>query len=441
MKRAEIKARDKKLKRSRENGAPHRIKLEVKFGEDEASSEGGSAKGKFAMTTPKKVRKIKKRPNRISIFASKLGKTQLFVSGRDGVKALAIISKTAAISDVKITKDGVMFDAPSKVLGKIVALLDNLCYDYKIIRRRGAAPALVGALMRVGAIVGLIAAIALVAIYPNFITRVSIVGIGGDSVDGALNAKVQGILSEHGIREGAFNAKADPDEISKRILGLDGVAYAAFERHGTHVKVLIKRELEGESFIGISGSVVRATTRASVTRVIVEGGTAAVKYGDVVESGDALIEGYVTYGDDRIPVEAKGSVYGLVQFTSEAVFPDVALEKRYGEVKKVVKLAMFGKTPKPPKAPFDCYELRTERTKFGLLIPFDVCLYEFRQLVVSEKEEVRGDDELIEKVYSDIIASIPYEASVKQAINSVRRVDGARVVKVTLEVETLISSR
>lgn len=61
-----------------------------------------------------------------------------------------------------------------------------------------------------------------------------------------------------------------------------------------------------------NGKGVTASKRAVVTRVIAESGTAVKKYGDVVDVGDTLIEGYIEYGDSKIPVEARGYAFGKV---------------------------------------------------------------------------------------------------------------------------------
>ncbi len=404
------------------------------FGEDAPTDNGAE------IVAPKVVKRRKRRPNRLSAFASRLGRTQIFVHGKNGVRALGAAQSICAVSNVAVCEDGVMFEAPSKLLPKIVALLDNLCYDYKIIENKGLSPALFRAATRVGAMIGAAIFAVALAIYPNLVTRVSVVGEAPGSLDGALNARVQQILCSHGIERGKFVPHMDSDAISKELLALDGVAYAGVERHGTHVNVYIKRELGGETLWEINGSRVTATRLATVTRVIVEGGTAAVKYGDVVKEGDLLIDGYVLYGDDKVPVEAKGRVYGTTLIKSEIFFPDTALEKSYGEVKRKTKLGFFGKTPKAPSSPFECYELRTSRHKLGFLLPIECFDFEFRELKVTEAQEMRSDDELIFAVYSSLLAQIEEEAGIKATYHSVTRTDGGRTVKVTVEAEVLVSS-
>ncbi len=381
----------------------------------------------------------KKRPNRMSVFASKLGKTEIFVKGKNGVRALGAIMKICVVSDVRTASDGIRFYIPSKVCPKIVALLDNLCYDYKIIRVSGALPRLARLLVRAGLIAGIAAGVLMIALFPCFVTDISVLSLDGVEADGALNAKIHAILSEQGVFEGAFVPEIKPDVLSERILGLDGIAFAQVQRRGTRVEVRIKSELAREHFADIRGSGVSATRLATVTRVIVEGGTAQVKYGDVVKAGDLLIDGYVMYGDSRIEVEAKGSVYGTVLLKRTAYLADVSVEKVYGKTKRIVKLGMFGKAPKPPKSPFETYELEVRISDFGFLLPFVAYTYEFRQLDAVETQNVMTDEQLCSIVYAEILSELEEPASIKNVYRSVQRDAVGRNVSVTVEAEVLIS--
>lgn len=385
------------------------------------------------------ARARKRRAFVVARVAARTGKTKLFVKGKSGVRALGAISKVCLVSDVVVSEDGVGFFVPSKLLPKIVALLDNLCYDYKIIGNYGLAPALVRAATRVGLAIGIVAFAAALAIYPLLITRVNIVGTDGERLDGALNAQVTQILSESGIREGKLLGALDAEAVGKRLLALDGVAYAGVERHGSHVTVLIKKELKSSELFEIEGSTVRATRTATVTRVVVEGGTAAVKYGDVVRSGDVLIEGYTLYGDQKIPVEAKGRVYGTTLLKAEVFFPDIVLKKQYGAVKRIEKIAFFGRTPKTPDSPFERYELKVTKSDFGFLLPMECFAFEFVEIKATEQSENRQDDELVGEVYSSLLAELEEEATIKNIYSEATREERGRTVRVTVEAEVLIS--
>ena len=83
--------------------------------------------------TAKKVVRKPKKPNKLVEFRRQVGRTTLRVSGDNCERALSAVMKICRVEDVKRSADGCTFRVKSKHLGKIIALLDNLCYDYKII--------------------------------------------------------------------------------------------------------------------------------------------------------------------------------------------------------------------------------------------------------------------------------------------------------------------
>ena len=400
----------------------------------------GDGDGAGTKEREERVRKRKKTPSKLAVLAARLGKTEFFVRGESGVRAMVAVSKICRVSDVKTDVEGVRFKAPSKVCDKIVALLNNLCYDYKIIGISGCLPTAARLIARAGLVAGIALSAAIIAVYPQFITRVSVAAIDGQAIDGALNLKVQAILTEHGAYRGARTSTYDGDAIEQDVLSLDGVSYVEVKRKGTHVYVYLKKELPKENFVDISGSTVRASKTAIVTRVVVEGGTAAVKYGDVVREGDPLIEGYTLYGDDKIPTQARGVVYGITYLRSTVRFDDVEMERVYGATKKVTKLSWAGKAAKAPKSPFENCEIKTTVFSLGDLIPLTFTTYEFREYVEVERRLEADDEQLVKRVYSSLIEQIDGAAQIKNVYSGVARDDRGRTVTVTLEVEAPISA-
>lgn len=368
------------------------------------------------------------------------GTTVMFVAGKYGVRVLGALSKVCAVKNVTVLSDGVQFEVPSKHREQIIALLSNLCYDYKILRIKGLYPLTFNALSRAGFALGVAVIAVAMGIFSQFVTRVSVSASDSASgLDGALNAKIADILSEYGVREGNWLPSVNLGDVEKSLLALDGVSYASVRRHGTHVAVEIKRERPPADIVQISGSKVVSQKTAVVTRVVVEGGTATVDYGDVVRKGDTLIDGYVVFGEDKLEVEAKGAVYGKVFYKKSVVFKDVETVSQWGDVKRVTKLTMFGKTPKTPKSPYEKYSLKTSVQSLGFLLPFEIYTYEFREIRESERENNATDDELTEQVYSDIVSEFKEPSKVLERYCDVSAVDGGRRVTVTVEAEERIS--
>ena len=389
----------------------------------------------------KQVRSVHGFTYRMRKLAAGHGDTVIFVKGKNGVRVLGALSKICSVRNVAILHDGIRFEVPSKHRSEIIALLNNLCYDYKVLKNIGALPFAINTLARLGFAVGIIVVVVGVAIFSQFVTRVSVSTVDGvqQSIDGALNGQILDILSSHGASEGKWLPRIDCGSVEKELLALDGVAYASVQRRGTHIEVQIKRELQNDYLVEVVGSAVRAKKVAVVTRVIVEGGTAAVDYGDVVRIGDTLIDGYVTYGDDRLDVEAKGIVYGKVYHKKTVFFSDIVTTREVTNVKRVTKLSMFGKTPKTPSSPFERYELETSVRDFGFLLPWKIYTYEFREISEVERENSMSLDDMRASVYSQVASEFEEPLKVLDVYYESHGADGGTYVTVTVETEEVIS--
>ena len=377
---------------------------------------------------------------RVREAASKFGYTTFFVKGKNGVRVLGALSKICSVKNVAILNDGVRFETPSNRCGQIIAILNNLCYDYKIIKTKGAMPFAINTLGRLGFAVGIIVVAVAIALFSQFVTRVSVSATDAyEGLDGALNARVQSILCSYGIEEGKWLPSVNLGEVEKQLLALDGISYASVRRHGTHFAVEIKRERPKENFVEAFGSKVVSQKVAIVTRVIVEGGTAVVDYGDVVKAGDTLIDGYVVFGEDKLEVEAKGIVYGKVFYKKTVFFADTVREKTYGDVKRITKLSAFGKTPKTPKSPYERYELKTTVQDFGFLVPFKIYGFEFLEITEREYKSEITLEEAYDRVFSEIVAQMKEPSKVLEKYCEVCETQDGKYVTVTVEAEERIA--
>lgn len=368
---------------------------------------------------------------RVKAYRDAHGRTGFEVEGVNFGRLLSLLSEFTSLKSVKTGAKKLSFVSPSKDRGKIIALLDKLCYSYKINKTRGIIPFGVNFAARFGLVAGVIAAIAVLSVYPKFVTRITI--------EGEASQAVNDILSAYGIKRGAFLGSLNEKSVSNELLKLDGVAFASVEKHGTHVYVYLRGELANDNYIDFSGEPVTAKKRAGVTRVIVTGGTAEVKYGDVVEPGDVLIGGYVLVGEEKAPVPAGGEVYGKVYHEKTTVFPDVEIVKTRGRVKTYTRLGMFSKTPKPPAAPFASYELETTVSDFGFLLPFSIYTYRFYEVSAEERANKRTEEEMKSETLSSLLTSLPPDVRVLDAFCEVERIDGATQVRAVIETEELIS--
>ncbi len=375
---------------------------------------------------------------RLHKIVAKYGKTQFEISSKNGVKALVAVSKICRVFDVEMLNNGVRFCVNSKQCDKIIALLDNLCYDYKIIKIGGVVPFALRSIARVGIVSGLCVGVVALSSFASFVTRVSVRYAGNGEVDASLNLQVCDILNEYGVRKGAKISAINAQELQKALSALDGVAFVNVSTRGSHVDVVIKSELPKEEFAQIDGSSVTAKKTAVVTRIIVEGGTAVKKYGNVVKPGDVLIDGYVLYGDAKIPAQARGFAYGKVFYKKSVFFADVEIAKTYGQVKTETRYGIFGKTPKAPKSPYECCEIETSVSEYGFLVPLKIYTYTFRELIVEQRQNTLDEEGMKRKAFSALATELEESARILNIYYDVKKVDGGVTVEVVAEAEELI---
>lgn len=377
----------------------------------------------------------RKKPNRLQVFAQKIGNVQMLIKSQNGAKVLCAISKICNVNEVKECEEGVTFCVKSKHLSKIIALLDNLCYDYKIIKVGTYAHVANNLTVAIGTLLGVCVVVALILLYSSFITRVSVTCVGDDAIKG----NVESILNDMGVHKGVLAKQVDTDVLQKEIASLESVSFASVTKRGTHLEVVVKSSLPKESFVDVKGSKVTAYKRAVVTRVVCEGGTAVKKYGDVVNVGDVVIDGYVEYGDSKIDCEAKGYAYGKIYYKKSVFFADTYIEKSYGEQKSEVRLSFFSKAPSTPDCPYEKCETSLEISQYGFLIPIKIYTFTFREIVTREVKNDMSENDMASSVYSSLLTELSESAKVLEKYYSFERVDGGVNVEVTIEAEELIA--
>lgn len=380
---------------------------------------------------------IKKYADRISIFARRFSRVKLCIYGNNGQRALIAISKICTVWGVEKREDSVCFWVDGKHLSKIIALLKNLCYDYKIVNIGGVLPKVASVLSRVGIALGSVVFALSLAMYTMHVESVDISFIGEESL--SVKSDVQNLLDTYGVRKGVRFNSLDMNTLQGEISSLKDVAYASCTKEGNRIVILLKSSLGDEYVLDIDGSAVKAQKRAVVTRVVVEGGTAIKKYGDVVSVGDVVIDGYVEMGEDRISVEAKGYAYGIVYYETSRFFPAEEVVTSYGETKRMSRLSMFGKVPSIPQSPYERYTLKTSVEDFGFLLPIKIYTYEFCEIFESKNTCVLDVEDMKKEVYSSLLCEIDTTAKIRDVHYSIATSQNGTQVQALMEVEERIT--
>ena len=339
-----------------------------------------------------------------------------------------VFSEVAAVTRLRAESggEGVLFSVPSRDRAKVVAICSSLCYNYKIISDKGLLLSLLRAAGRAGVLLGAAAAVALAAVHPMFVFGVE---YSGDDMP-----VVREVLSQHGVREGAFLPGLDCEALERELMTLDGVAFADVDKRGTRVYVDVHAERPDGDFEVIPTGDVTASQTASVTRVIVRSGTAEAAYGDIVRAGDVLIGAYTLSGDERVPCPADGEVFGLVSRTSTRFFPDTVLVKEFGRVKRVSRIVFGSGVPEAPESPFEQCVIETETTVNGLLIGYTLYTYTFREVKVREEPNSLSREEMERTAAADALSELP--PPVERARVSVKSTETAGGTTVTVTVQT-----
>lgn len=319
-----------------------------------------------------------------------------------------------------------MFSVPSKDCAKIIALLDELCYNYKIKWIKGVFAYLFSVLRRVGIIVGTVAVVVACVLYSFLIVE----------IEGDYSSQVGEVLSSHGIVEGRFLTSLDEDAIASEIRSLDGVSFASIERVGTRVRVHVRYEQDEKPF-AVSRTEITATARSVVTRIIVFGGTAEVEVGDEVNAGDVLIGGYYLAGEEKIPTTPSGEVYGRKTTTKTRFFADTYMVSEKVEEKTYTRLGFFGKTPKTPSPPYENYTVRYETEKNGFLVPYVVYRWTYSKIETVERANAITEDEMKNEVYSSLVEEL-VGGKILSREDKIERTDGGYVVTATVVTEERI---
>ncbi len=380
---------------------------------------------------------LEKYLNRISVFARRFSNVKLCVYGKSGQKALIAISKICTVWGVEKGDDNVSFWVDGKHLSKIIALLKNLCYHYKIVNIGGVVPKVASLVGRVGITLAVAVFAVAIAIYSLHVKSVNISFVGEENI--SLRAEVQSLLDDYGVRSGVRFDSVDIDALQSAIRGLKDVSYATCTKEGNRIVVVLKSSLDSDFVLDIGGSSIKAQKRAVVTRVVVEGGTAIKKYGDVVSFDDVIIDGYVEMGEDRISVEARGYAYGIVYYNLARFFPSEEIVSERGSAKRITRLSAFNKTPATPESPYEKYTLETSVKGFGFLIPLKIYTYEFCEIVESRKPCDMNVDDMKAVVFSSLLSEIESTARIKDVHYDVSVSENGTSVQILMEVEERIT--
>ena len=245
---------------------------------------------------------------------------------------------------------------------------------------------------------GLLAFVVLaLVITSNFIWNIEVIGNTNISTEEIIEE-----LENQGLKPGVNKTKIDSNSIINKVrLNRDDIAWIGIKLEGTNAIIEIKETDKAPEIIDENEYCnIISNKTASITKMNVQNGTAAVGVGDIVKEGDVLVHGYLEgkytgmrYVHAKADIEAKVwySKKEKFYFTQEIDVPTGKEEKKYTLNISNLKINLFRKESK-----FENYNKTSENKKLKLFSNFYLPVQitkttnqEFeKQTVTYEKEEL-----------------------------------------------------
>ena len=176
-------------------------------------------------------------------------------------------------------------------------------------------------------------------ILTKFIWNIEVVGNENISKDEILK-----VVEDYGIKIGTLKYKIDTDKISNLIrLSRDDLSWIGISIHGTNAKITIQEAIKKPEIIDKSEICnIIAKKDGTISKIIVQNGTARIEVGDEVKKGDILVEGIMEgqYTEDRL-VHAEATVFGKIMFEKEKTDSFLQIEKiKTGNIENKNKICL-----------------------------------------------------------------------------------------------------
>ena len=322
-----------------------------------------------------------------------LPRVELTVEGGGSEIASKFGREGIDVTDMEKNGKTVRFKIRKKDMAKAIAILEQMCYNFKVGDTYGLTRLLAFIPARIGLTVGALCAAFAVNISYSYIWRVEI-----DGNDRISDAAIASVLESAGIKSGVKKSVVDGKSIAAVVNTLDGVADSSAEVIGTTLKI---RVLESDDYtVHETSTTYVAKYDAIVTRIVMRHGTAAVKRGDIVKAGDILADGsvYSTAGELLYVDELDGDIYGDVSIVYTARIASTAVEyRRTGNFVKKTSVGIFGFTMFEPHSPYSSYETVASTANYDVLIPLYITSYRYYE---TSPVEVERDVDAVAKDFA-----------------------------------------
>ena len=204
----------------------------------------------------------------------------------------------------KITNKRMIVSLSIKESQNFFAITKELCYNIKKVKENGKALPLLMLWRRVGIVVGAIIFSVACYVYNDFIYGFSFSGSGS-----AIEKEVLSYLNGAGIKKFSRFSDIDISRLEDQILAHSpNLSFVGITKKG-NVLCFDLALAENNTDI-LKGNVYALNSEVSgtVEKIKVYRGTAVVSQGDYVNSGELLVEGYMTIKDQKVKINVIASV-------------------------------------------------------------------------------------------------------------------------------------
>ena len=242
-------------------------------------------------------------------------------------------------------------------------------------------------------------------IVTKFIWNIDI--IGNEKIS---NDEILKLADENGIKVGSLKSNIDSQRICNLIsMERDDIAWVGISIKGTNVTISIKEAKEIPEVIDRNEICnIIADKNATISKIIVQSGTARVSEGDVVEKGNILVEGVMegVHTGKRF-VHAEADVYGKNCYTMEKMEQFVQNETiNSGKEENKIELCInnFKINFNKGVSKFKNYDtiIANKKVRFFSNYYFPVEIKMIKNIELQMHERVYTENELKEKIINEL---------------------------------------
>jgi similar to stage IV sporulation protein len=273
---------------------------------------------------------------------------------------------------------------------KLFAIVEEKCYNIRVIRSFGAAYLVKAARKRIACLICVAVAIVAVAAFSSFIWELRITGVKNISA-----ADIKKAAYELGAAKGSYGGGIDCAALQLKLIDkVAGISYATCYIRGVTLFIDVVEAIPDNLPEDKTPRDIYAAFGGTITRMVTINGTPLVKVGDNVSAGQMLISRTVAYPDGTsADVRAAGEIYAATAYTGETEF----FEKRTelvatGNFYETRTLNMFGKSIPIAGAVKNYEYAKTERftSYISALLPITITtarVYEYKPVSVEQTLE------------------------------------------------------